>query len=110
MSSSIDFDLSIGLYKTKEAETFKVEKKYTMRNALLQLIKLQESQVEIIKRDYEDELEDVQQNMDMLLSKISDHDEQVVHKIQQLYSNMQQYHHERKLILSTLTQEMGLNK
>eukprot|EP00835_Amoeboradix_gromovi_P002999 NODE_184_length_15718_cov_0.161342.p13 type:complete len:113 gc:universal NODE_184_length_15718_cov_0.161342:5679-5341(-) len=112
MSSSMDFELSQKIFNMagKQEKRFNVEKKSTMRNALLQMIKQQESQVELIKRDYENELHDVQQNMDMLLAKISEHDEQVVLKIQQLYGNIQKYHHLRKQLLHDLVADMGLKK
>ena len=81
-----------------------------MRYALLQLIKQQESSVEMEIKEFMGEIEQVQQHIDILMGKIEDHDTDLRLRVQEAYTNVIRYHQERKTIMDQLTRDMGVSK
>eukprot|EP00834_Sanchytrium_tribonematis_P002127 NODE_59_length_28102_cov_0.971110.p24 type:complete len:114 gc:universal NODE_59_length_28102_cov_0.971110:7208-6867(-) len=110
MSSEYEFEINEKLFNNKnnKSKQFRVEKKNTMHNALLSLIKQQEAVTEKIKKDYQDEMDEINQQFEMVLSKSQQNDQDMKTSIQELYGEMQGYHKERKQLIQQLVDDMHL--
>ena len=100
---SSDYDINQELFSKKKRKPIQLEKRQPVHHALLQLIKLLEGKMEVMKKGFLDEMQELNDEMESIMIKCEENDERLREAIRGLYEEMKDYQRHQK------SMEMQLN-